>query len=357
MLRALIIGMILVTGTVASAAEALLISPELAKVLARRYPQSVDELRLLEAQVQKVAAQAVPATVEVEVGHNVGSGAIISGEGLVLTAAHVIGGANQPATIIMADGRRLKGKTLGLHHEIDAGMVQIDKPPRDLPFAPVTIVDKVETGAWVVATGQPGGILDNRSPPVRLGRVLAQQDEWICTDCTLVGGDSGGPLFNMQGEVMAIHMSIGPSAIHNFHVPVGVVREYWDKMLAGEAWGIGQGGDDEDGERVVLGIAGLDHEGRCLVTQVFPNFPAEKAGIEPGDIILSVNQKNVDSLIELTREILVHEPGDEVEIELRRGDKNLKKTVILQMIENPLPGSVDPIEEESRKEEAAEDEE
>lgn len=356
MLRALIIGTILVVSTVANAAEALPISPELGKVLARRYPQKVDELRLLEDQVQKVATQAVPATVEVEVGQSIGSGVIISPEGLVLTAAHVIGGANKPATIVMADGRRLKGKTLGLHHEIDAGMVQIDKPPRDLPFAPVTTADKVETGAWVVATGQPGGILDNRSPPVRLGRVLAQQNEWICTDCTLVGGDSGGPLFNMQGEVMAIHMSIGPAAIHNFHVPVGVVREYWDKMLAGEAWGTGLG-DDEDGERVVLGIAGHDYDGHCLVTQVFPNFPAQQAGIEPGDVILSIDNEKVDSLIELTLEVLIHDPGDKVEIELRRGDKNLKKTVMLQAIENPLPGSVDPDEDESRDDESSEDEE
>jgi serine protease Do len=150
--------------------------------------------------------------------------------------------------------------------------------------------------------------------------------------------------------VMAIHMSIGPSAVHNFHVPVGVVRKYWEKMLAGEVWGTGLG-DDNVGERVVLGIAGHDSEGHCVVTQVFPNFPAEKAGIEPGDIILSIDNEKVDSLMELTLEILVHDPGDKVEIELRRGDKNLKKTVMLQAIDNPLPGSVDPDEDESRKEE------
>jgi serine protease Do len=352
-LRAFIIGLVLAMSTGAEAAEALPISLELAKVLERRYPQNVDELRLLETQVQKVATQAVPATVEVEIGQSIGSGVIISPEGLVLTAAHVIGGANRPATIVLADGRRLKGRTLGAHHEIDAGMVQIDKPPHDVPFVPVTTAAKVETGSWVVATGQPGGILDNRSPPVRLGRVLAQQDEWICTDCTLVGGDSGGPLFNLQGEVMAIHMSIGPAAIHNFHVPVGVVREFWEKMLTGEVWGTGLG-DDEDGERVVLGIAGHDRDGHCEVTQVFPNFPAEAAGIKAGDVILRIGDTEVDSLVELTREILVHEPGDEVEIELRRGDEQLKMEVTLQAIENPLPGSVDPDEDDARDEESAE---
>jgi S1-C subfamily serine protease len=125
-------------------------------------------------------------------------------------------------------------------------------------------------------------------------------------------------------------------------------------MLVGEVWGTGLG-DDEDGERVVLGIAGHDRDGHCEVTQVFPNFPAETAGIEAGDVILSINDTEVDSLVELSREILVHEPGDKVEIELRRGEKNLKKTVTLQAIENPLPGGVDPDEDAARDEETPED--
>lgn len=339
----------LMPGGLLPAAEVLPVSPELAAVLERRYPQNVADLQLLEAQVEKVATQAVPATVEIEVGHNIGSGVIISPEGLVLTAAHVIGGAKRPATVVLADGRRLKGHTLGAHHEIDAGMVQLDEIPKDLPFAPVAPADDVKVGAWVVATGQPGGILDDRSPPVRLGRVLAQGGEWICTDCTLVGGDSGGPLFNMQGEVMAIHMSIGPSAVHNFHVPVPMIRPFWDKMLAGEIWGTGIG-EDNDGERVVLGIAGGEVDEGCLVTQVFPGFPAASGGILPGDIITAVDKTKVESFLELTQLVLGKEPGDKIQLEILRDEKELEFDIVLGGIENPLPGSVDPDDRDGRDE-------
>ena len=170
------------------AAEPLPFSPELNTVLEDRYPRGVEDLKLIEEQVELVAAQAVPATVEVEIGHHIGSGVIVSKEGLVLTAAHVIGRAGRSATLVLADGRRLQGRTLGAHHLIDAGMLQIISPPDDLPFVPLAPDETVRIGQWVVATGQPGGILDDRSPPVRLGRVLAADDQWVCTDCTLVGG-------------------------------------------------------------------------------------------------------------------------------------------------------------------------
>ncbi len=347
MLRSLIFGMFcLLPSGFSLAAEPLSISAELETVLARRYPENVADLRLLEAQVQKVAGQAVAATVEIEVGHNIGSGVIISREGLVLTAAHVIGGQNRPVTLELADGRHLKGHTLGAHHLLDAGMVQLDEVPDDLPFAPVVSAEKAEEstliGQWVVATGQPGGILEDRAPPVRLGRVLAAGGEWICTDCTLVGGDSGGPLFNMRGEVLAIHMSIGPAAVHNFHVPVAMIRPYWEKMLAGEVWGRGIGDDDQDDERIVLGIAGREVENRCVVTQVFPGFPAEKAGIEVGDVIVSFDGEGIESLAELTRLVIAKEPGDKVELKFLRGAKEMKLDVVLNALGNRLPGSVDP---------------
>lgn len=322
------------------AADALPISSELAKVLDERYPENVADLRLLQSQVEKIATQAVAATVEIEVGHSIGSGVLISPEGLVLTAAHVIGGPNRPATVVLADGRRLKGHTLGAHHPMDAGMVQLEEVPEDLPYVPLAQDEKVEVGSWVVATGQPGGILDDRSPPIRLGRILAQGGEWICTDCTLVGGDSGGPLFNMQGEVLAIHMSIGMQAEHNFHVPVAMIRPNWEELVEGKVWGRGFADLDNEGERVMLGIAGRDVAGRCLVTQVFPGFPAAKSGLKPGDIIHSANATTIKSLDELNRLVLAKDPGDRVELEILRGDKPMKFKVRLGLIAEALPGTL-----------------
>jgi serine protease Do len=341
MLRTLLIGLLLLPGAGSFAAEALPIAPELEAVLAERYPEGPEQLRLLEAQVEQVATQAVAATVEVEVANSIGSGVIISPEGLVLTAAHVIGGQNRPVTVVLADGRRLKGHTLGAHHKLDAGMLQLDEAPEDLPFAPVVTGDEVQVGEWVVATGQPGGLLEDRSAPVRLGRVLAQGGEWICTDCTLVGGDSGGPLFNMRGEVLAINMSIGPAAVHNFHVPVAMVRPYWEKMLEGKTWGRSLV-HESVGERVVLGIAGRQLAGRCVVTQVFPGFPAARAGLAVGDVIKSVDEESIESLGELNDLIFGKEPGNRIVVRVARGDEQVDLRVRLRLVENPLPGTLDP---------------
>ncbi|TWU23611.1 S1C family serine protease [Bythopirellula polymerisocia] len=332
------------------AAEPLAFSPEVAGVLNESYPRGVGDLREIEKQVQLVAAQAVPATVEVEVGRNIGSGVIVSKEGLVLTAAHVIGRAGRPATLVLADGRRLKGRTLGAHHLMDAGMVQITDPPEDLPFAPLAQDESMEVGQWVVATGQPGGILDDRSPPVRLGRVLATGGQWICTDCTLVGGDSGGPLFNMHGEVMAIHMSIGPEVVHNFHVPVTEIRPVWEKMLSGKVWGGDVAKQKTDSGRAVLGLAGRTVGDRCEVTQVFTGYPAQGAGILPGDQIVAVDGQAIDSIIELTKLVFSKSPGDTIRLEIFRNLRPLEIDVVLSAIRDPLPGSLDPASGEEEQE-------
>ncbi len=341
-----IISPLLLSGELLRAAEPLPFSPELKSVLSARYPGNVEDLKLLEKQVQLVAAQAVPATVEVEIGRSIGSGVIVSKGGLVLTAAHVIGRAGRKATLVLADGRRLEGRTLGAHHLMDAGMVQITDPPEDLPFVPVAPDTSVDIGQWVVATGQPGGILDDRSPPVRLGRVLATGGQWICTDCTLVGGDSGGPLFNMRGEVMAIHMSIGPEVVHNFHVPVTEIQPVWDKMLAGEVWGNDRAKRELEG-RAVLGLAARTVNNRCEVTQVFTGYPAEAAGVQPGDQIVAVDGQLITSILELSAYVFAKSPGDSVHLDIVRNARPTEFDVVLGAIRDPLPGSYDPSSSET----------
>src|ERR1700758_5501580 len=92
-------------------------------------------------------------------------------------------------------------------------------------------------GQWVVSIGHPGGFRPNRTPVVRLGRVLEANANLIQTDCTLVGGDSGGPLFDMDGKVIGIHSRIGPAITANLHVPVNTYRDTWDDLANGETLG------------------------------------------------------------------------------------------------------------------------
>jgi serine protease Do len=310
--------------------------PEAAAVLSARSPRDVADLRLIQNQLQKILPRILPATVSVEIGRAAGSGVIVNREGLVLTAAHVIGRAGRTAWIELPDGRRLRGRTLGANHNADAGMIQLERPPADLPFAPLAKNLELKAGEWVVTTGQPGGIVSDRAPPVRLGRVLAVVDDTVCTDCKLVGGDSGGPLYNMQGEVVGIHSSIGPLVTHNFHVPVAAFRKSWDRLAKGEVWG----GDVETlvgGGRPYIGVSGKTENGRCVISQVYPGLPADAVGIEPGDVILTVNGRAITTFDELSNIVAFKQPGEKLKLMVQRGEVNMEMSVELAAIAEKSP--------------------
>jgi serine protease Do len=238
----------------------------------------------------------------------------------VLTAAHVVGRAGRRAWGELPDGRRLRGRSLGANHDVDGGMIQIDSPPKDLPFAPISQGAELQPGEWVVTIGQPGGIIEDRAPPVRFGRVLFCGDGILCSDCELVGGDSGGPLFNMKGEVVGIHSSIGPMVTHNFHVPITAFRKSWDRLVAGEVWG---GRFDDDEGRPLLGVTGRAENGGCLISHVFPDMPADKAGVKAGDVILAIDGREISTFDELARIVFFKAPGDKVRLRIKRGDVTL----------------------------------
>jgi len=319
-----------------ASAEVLEIPAAVAEALGQRYPKSVDELRLIEQQVQRVAEHTKSATVGVMVGQGVGSGVIVSAEGLVLTAGHVVGRAKRRATVLLPDGRRLVGRTLGANHLIDAGLVKLENPPTDLPYLPIAkVLPKI--GEWVIAIGQPGGMLNNRSPPVRLGRVLVSEDEWVCTDCTLVGGDSGGPLLNLRGEVLAVHSSIGPAIVHNFHIPVVEIKKDWQRLLAGQVWGKAVEELVSTTMRPLIGIAGRTENQQCLITQVFPDLPADEAGVRAGDVVLSVDGAEVTSFREVSRKVLKKRPGQKMRLQLQREDRVWEVEVVLAGVRIPTP--------------------
>jgi serine protease Do len=298
-------------------------SPQTAAALSAHTPRSRDELRLIQSQLQRVIKQVLPAVVAVEIRGAAGSGVIVNREGLVLTAAHVVGRAGRRAWVELPDGRRLRGRSLGADHDVDAGMIQLDSPPADLPFAPVNSGGDLTPGDWVITLGQPGGITEDRAPPVRFGRVLFRGDGVLCTDCKLVGGDSGGPLFNMRGEVVGIHSSIGPMVTHNFHVPITAFRKNWDRLLAGEVWG-GRFDRDDDNKGPLLGVGGRTENGRCLITQVYPAMPAAKAGLKVGDIIVAVENREIATFDELARVIFFKAAGDKVRLRIDRAGHSLE---------------------------------
>lgn len=300
---------------------------ELSENLARLFtgeapPASVSELRSMQEHLQKLSQTLTTATVGVRVGPAQGSGVIISEDGYVLTAAHVVMRPNTDVTFILHDGRMVKGKTLGMNRTIDSGLMKITDEGK-YPFVEMGDSKAVREGQWCVATGHPGGYEKGRTPVVRFGRVLQRDDGVITSDCTLVGGDSGGPLFDMQGHVIGINSRIAGPLNANMHVPVNTFKDTWDRLADGQAWGA------MPGNAPFLGVQGDPEKDEPRVAKVFGGTPAEKAGIKVDDLILSFDGQAISAFAELSKLVGDKQPGDRVKVRVRRGSDELELEVTI----------------------------
>lgn len=291
-------------------------------------PENILELQAIQKHVKTLLEKTMPCTVGIRMGASQGSGVIVTKDGYVLTAGHVSGTPDRDCQIILPDGKKLKGKTLGANRGIDSGMVKILETG-DFPFCDMAQSADLKKGQWCLAIGHPGGWQPGRSPVVRLGRIQETSKSFVRTDCTLVGGDSGGPLFDMNGKVIGIHSRIGNLITANIHVPVDTYKETWERLAKGEEWGgslFGGGGKAGD---AYLGLR-LDPDRKgCRIINVNPDSPAEKAGLKVDDQITKFEGKNVDSMDELSRFLQKRQPGNEVALEVLRGGETLTLRVTL----------------------------
>ncbi|MEM9187514.1 MAG: trypsin-like peptidase domain-containing protein [Planctomycetota bacterium] len=313
-------------------------SDAIQNVVSQRYPRGIADLKEIQNQVQTVVRYARPAVVGVQIGNSVGSGVIVNAEGLVLTAGHVAMQPNRPVRFMFPDGSRARGVTLGVNQSIDSGMMKItDKGP--WPFVDVAPSDALADGEWVVGLGQPNGYFRDRAPPVRIGRVLYKDADVINTDCTLVGGDSGGPLFNLKGQVVGIHSRIGRRITSNFHVPISTYELTWDRLLAGEIWGGSIASAERARNRPFLGVTCNPREEGCRVTQVMPGMPAERAGIKVGDVITRYGETEIASFAELAAQVLKTRPGSRVKLKVEREGKAIELQVRMAQVGRDFPGA------------------
>jgi serine protease Do len=290
----------------------------------RLVPENVDDLKALQDQVQRVVQKVMPCVVGVRIGSSQGSGVIINKEGHVLTAGHVSGKAGRDCFLILPDGKRLKGKTLGGNHGVDSGLIQITEEGK-WPYVEMGRSSELKPGQWCVALGHPGGFRPGRTPVVRLGRVLFRNQVLIQTDCCLVGGDSGGPLFDLEGNVIGIHSRIGGPITANIHVPVDTYRDTWDRLVQGEVWGT----QPVRADAPFLGVEGDLQDKECRIRQVIEGSPAEQAGLKAGDIVVKFDGREVASYEDLVAQIQKKKPGDAVSLEVRRGEESLTLKAVI----------------------------
>ncbi|MBJ7396952.1 MAG: trypsin-like peptidase domain-containing protein [Akkermansiaceae bacterium] len=284
-------------------------------------PESRKDLETIQKSVERVIPQARAATVCIEIDEGSGTGVIVSEDGLVLTAAHVATRVNKKATVILEDGTRLKAKTLGLVADKDAAMVQIlDKGT--YPFVEIDRAESTRLGDWVFSLGHAGGFDKERGSVVRLGRLVRIAGATFQSDCMLIGGDSGGPLFDLSGKLVGIHSRVGQQAQVNMHVPLAEFVANWDGLINGEFIGEGPYAEKPEKGNGYLGLAtNSSSEGGLIVTKVGLKSPAELAGIKNGDVLLKLNEVHLEKREQMQEMLKNLSAGDEVSFEIKRAGK------------------------------------
>lgn len=266
---------------------------------------SADQATLLNRQQQLDAAlkKVTPALVSVQDGLGAGSGVVVSPDGIVLTASHVVetrGRRPLRLNVLFSDGKEYQADLLGMNRSADAAMLKIRDTPengREFPYVKLGVSSTLERGDWCFALGHPGGFKRDRPAPVRLGRVLSVGDLTVVSDCAIVLGDSGGPLFDMTGQVIGIHSMITEVIVENRHVAIDVFRRDGDRMENGESWGRLEARDNDLAETSFMGVTLRWRSFTAEVANVVRDSPADRAGIRSGDVLLEVDdQKFADPL-------------------------------------------------------------
>jgi serine protease Do len=267
---------------------------------------------------------------------SLGSGFIISKDGYLLTNEHVVEGADE-ITVKLTDKREYKAKVIGTDKRTDIALLKIE-PTGALPAVKFGDPAKLKVGEWVVAIGSPFGFENTVTAGIVSGKGRIMQDAnlvpFIQTDVAINVGNSGGPLFNMRGEVVGINSRLfSPTGTYlgiAFAIPIDVALDVQTQLQAKGRVSRGKiGVAIQEVSRDLATSFGLDKPRGALVVSVEKGSPAERAGVESSDIITRFDGKAVDSQSDLPRFVAAIRPGTKTELEIWRkgGARNLTVTV------------------------------
>lgn len=281
----------------------------------------------------------------------IGSGFIISPDGLIVTNNHVVIGSTQ-LTVTLPDGKTYTGKVVGKDPGTDLALVKI--PGQGLPTLPLANPKSLRVGQWVVAIGSPlglqhtvtAGILSAMNRDVELNPRVG----FLQTDAPINPGNSGGPLLNLEGQVIGVNSAVAKEAQGiGFAIPVSTLQAIIPQL---EAHG--------SVERPWLGVGVKDLPDNtstmfypvshgAMVAQVTPHSPASQIGLHQGDVILKVDGKPIHSASELIWAIGQHKVGDQVQLEVSRDGQTKTLTTTLQKMPDKLASQMEQAEQQQEE--------
>ncbi|MEX0737514.1 MAG: trypsin-like peptidase domain-containing protein [Bacteroidota bacterium] len=270
-----------------------------------------------------------------------GSGVIISPDGYIITNDHVAGNATE-ITVTLVGGKRLKAELIGTDPLSDLALLKVEG--NDLPYVTFGNSDDVVIGEWAIALGNPFGLFEiNDKPTVTVGVIsstgmnLGRQNnrvyrDMIETDAAINGGNSGGPLVNSLGEVVGINTLIFTGGVsqtfvgYGFAIPVNKVKRIVAELrkrgkVERDIW---TGFEAQQVDARVARYFGMTQVQGVIVSDVFRNGPAEKAGIKVGDIILEISGEKINSEEELFAVLNDARPGDVLRLKVYREKKEVQ---------------------------------
>jgi serine protease Do len=269
-----------------------------------------------------------------------GSGFIVSADGYILTNAHVVERADL-VTVRLTDRREYVAEVVGLDERTDVAVIKIDA--QDLPTVRIGDSGELRPGEWVLAIGSPFGFENSATAGIvsATARAVAGYVSFIQSDVAVNPGNSGGPLFNMRGEVVGINSMIlsrtGGFQGVSFAIPIDVAMSVQDQLIQHGRVVRGRiGVTIQDVNAQLAESFGLDRPRGALVSSVEPEGPAAQAGLRPGDVILDVNGEPVERFGELSEQIANMRPGSQAQLSVWRDGRQRRVGVqVAELEEQP----------------------
>jgi serine protease Do len=270
-----------------------------------------------------------------------GSGFIVSADGYILTNAHVVAEADE-VTVRLTDRREFQAKVIGADERTDVAVLKIEA--QNLPTVRIGDPSGLRPGEWVLAIGSPFGFENSATAGIvsATARSLSEGGSnyvpFIQTDVAVNPGNSGGPLFNMQGEVVGINSQIfsrtGGYMGLSFAIPIDVAMDIREQLVkTGKVTRSRIGVTIQNVNAQLAESFGLERPYGALVSSVLADSPGEKAGIKPGDVILAVNGKTIEISSELPTVVARMRPGTEIDLTLWRAGRKQQVKVRTDQLE------------------------